>query len=247
MSTNPPAKVRSRPARSGVVATTYGQESGEVSSALAPALARSSFFQARIASALAIAPLGLWTFAHLWRNLAAFEGADAWQSAVTEYAHPFAEAMSGLIVLVPLAIHTVWGVGRLAASRPNNLRYRFYGNFKYLLQRLAALGVLLFLGAHIWQAMLRPRLIEGHAEPFVHIAQFMHSHAPTLVVYLLGTLGVAYHLANGTQTACMSWGVISSQRALRRLEWIAIALFLVLLTMSWGTIYALWAAGRPAE
>jgi succinate dehydrogenase cytochrome b subunit len=211
------------------------------------ATARSGFFQARLASLLAIAPLGVWMFVHVWHNLAAFEGAEAWQSAVTEYPHPFAEAAVGVIVLLPLAIHTVWGLGRLATSRPNNVRYRFYGNLKYLLQRIAAVGVLLFLGAHLWLAMIRPRLVEGHAEPFGHIAQTMHFHTPTLVVYLLGTLGASYHLANGAQTFCMTWGVVSSRRGLRRIESLAILLFMLLLATSWAAIYALWAAGAAAQ
>jgi succinate dehydrogenase / fumarate reductase cytochrome b subunit len=188
-------------------------------------------------------PLGVWTFVHLWNNLAAFRGADAWQRAVTEYPHPVAEAFTGIVVLLPLAIHTIWGVGRLASSRPNNVRYPFYGNLKYALQRLTAVGVLLFLGAHLWLAFLRPRTIERHPEAFADIAQEMHFHTPTLVVYLLGTLGVAYHLANGLLTACMGWGVVSSRAGLRRLELTAMLVFAVLLAMSWGAIYALWASG----
>jgi succinate dehydrogenase / fumarate reductase cytochrome b subunit len=205
------------------------------------------FLQARLASALAIVPLGAWTFVHLWHNLAAFEGAEAWQTAVTAYPHPFAEGLVGIIVLLPLAIHTVWGVGRLTSSRPNPIRYRFYGNLKYLVQRIAAFGVFLFLGAHLWLALIRPRLVERRAEPFADIAQQMHFHTPTLVVYVLGTLGTAYHLANGLLTFCMGWGVVSSQRALRRLEWMGIAVFVLLLAMSWGVLYALYAAGAAAE
>ncbi len=205
--------------------------------------ARSEFVRARLASALAIAPLGVWTFAHVWNNLAAFQGADAWQTAVTAYPHPFAQAVTGIVVLLPLALHVVWGLGRLATSRPNNVRYGFYANLKYTLQRLSAVGVLLFLGAHLWLALLRPRLVEGHAEPFADIAQEMHFHGPTLVTYLLGTLGVAYHLANGVQTFCMGFGVVSSRAGLRRLEGVALLLFAILLAMSWGAVYALWAAG----
>jgi succinate dehydrogenase / fumarate reductase cytochrome b subunit len=212
-----------------------------------PAEARSSFLRARTASALAIAPLGVWTFAHLWHNLAAFRGADAWQEAVTEYPHPVAEALTGVVVLLPLAIHTVWGIGRLLTSRPNNLRYRYYANLKYLLQRLAAVGLLLFLGAHLWLALLHPRIQEGHAETFADITHEMHFHGPTLVVYVLGVLATAYHLANGAQTFCMSWGVVSTQRGLRRLEGWAIAFFLFLLLMGWGAVYALWAAGAAAS
>jgi succinate dehydrogenase / fumarate reductase cytochrome b subunit len=209
------------------------------------ARARASFFRARLASALGIFPLGVWTVLHLWNNLSAFQGKDAWESAVTEYPHPFAQALAGILVLLPIAIHAVWGIGRLASSRPNNVRYGSYANLKYLLQRLSAVGLLLFLGAHLWRALLHPRLVDGHAEAFVDIAQEMHVNRPTLVVYVLGTLAVAYHLANGAQSFCMGWGVVSTQRGLRRLEGAALTLFVLLLVMSWGAIYALYAAGAP--
>jgi succinate dehydrogenase / fumarate reductase cytochrome b subunit len=215
-------------------------------STVSPAEARSSFLRSRIASLLAIVPLGVWTFFHLWHALYGFQGAEAWQKALTEYPHPYAEALTGIVVLLPLAIHTVWGIGRLATSRPNNLRYRTYANLKYLLQRLAALGVLAFLGAHLWLALIKPRLVEGHAETFADLAEHMHFHVPTLVTYVLGILGVAYHLANGVQTACMSWGIVTTQRGLRRLEGTGLVLFLLLLAMGWGAVYALWAAGAAA-
>lgn len=205
--------------------------------------ARASFIRARAASALAIAPLGAWTVLHLWNNLSAFGGPDAWQAAVTGYPHPFAQALTGIVVLLPLAIHVVWGIGRMATSRPNNLRYGTYANLKYALQRLSAVGVLFFLGAHLWIALIKPRLLDGSAEPFADIAHEMHFHTPTLVVYVLGTLGVAYHLANGVLTFSMGWGVVQTRAALRRLEGAALILFAVLLAMSWGAIYALWAAG----
>lgn len=208
---------------------------------------RSGFLGSRLASALAVVPLGVWTFAHIWHNLSAFEGPDAWQAAVTEYPHPFAEAVTAIVVLLPLALHTIWGLSRLATSRPNNPRYPFYGNLKYLLQRVSAVGVLLFLGAHLWLALIRPRIVSGHAEPFADIAHEMRTHWPTLVTYLLGTLGTSYHLANGLQTCCMTWGVVSSRRALQRLDPFAIGVFVLLLAMSWGAIYALWAAGEAVS
>jgi succinate dehydrogenase / fumarate reductase cytochrome b subunit len=214
------------------------------SSRVAPsAQARSGFQRARVASFLAVFPLGAWTFFHLWHALFAFEGADAWQKALTTYPHPIAEGLTGVLVLLPLALHTIWGIGRLVTSRPNNVRYRLYSNVKYTLQRLSAVGVLLFLGAHLWLAMLKPRLVEGQAETFADLAQHMHFHMPTLVTYVLGILGVAYHLANGVQTACMGWGVATTERALRRLEWVAMSIFVLLLVMGWGAVYALWAAG----
>jgi succinate dehydrogenase / fumarate reductase cytochrome b subunit len=208
--------------------------------------ARGAFVRARLGSLLAVAPLGLWTVVHLWNNLAAFRGAEAWEHAVTEYPHPVAQLVTGIVVLVPLVLHTAWGIGRLATSRPNTLRYRYYANLKYLLQRLAAMGVLLFIGAHLWLALIQPRVRQGHAETFADIAHEMHFHRPTLVVYVLGTLGVAYHLANGVQTFAMGWGIVSSQAALRKLERWVLLLFVVFLGMAWSAIYALFAAGAAA-
>lgn len=201
------------------------------------------FVRARVASALAIAPLGVWTVVHLWNNLAAFQGAAEWERAVTQYDHPIAFAFSSSFALLPLGLHAVWGVGRLFTAKPNNGRYLYFQNVKYLLQRLAAIGVLLFLGAHVYKAMLAPRLVHGRAETFADIAHEMHHHTPTLVVYVLGILGVAYHLANGVQTFAMGWGIVSSRAALKRLEKWIVLLFLILLGMGWAGVYALWSAG----
>lgn len=206
--------------------------------------AAGSFVFSRFGSALAVLPLGVWTVFHLWNNLAAFRGAEAWEGAVTHYPHPLASLITSLVVLAPLLLHTLWGISRLVSSRPNNGRYNNYVNLKYLLQRVSAVGVLAFVGAHLWLAYLHPRFVEGHTETFADISREMHHHLPTLVVYVLGTLGVSYHLANGLQMFGMSWGILGSNRALRRAEPFTIAAFLILLAMSWGAVYALWDAGR---
>jgi succinate dehydrogenase / fumarate reductase cytochrome b subunit len=205
---------------------------------------KTPLLQSRLGSFLAVVPLSVWVINHLWDNLAAFSGAQAWQSAVTTYAHPFSMALSFLIALVPLVLHTGWGLVRLFSFRPNNLAYNNYGNLKYILQRASALGLLGFLGAHIWKAFLAPRLFNGAPEPFDDIAREMRFHGPTLFVYVLGTLATAFHLANGLQGFGMAWGIFATDRSMRRFEPVVIIVFLVLLAMSWGTLYALFQAGE---
>src|SRR4026208_1924635 len=99
------------------------------------------FVRSRMGSLLAALPLGIWTVNHLWNNLSAFKGAAAWQADVTEYAHPLAFFVSSLVALLPLGLHTVWGIGRLVSVRPNVGRYRYFGNVKYVIQRLSAIGL----------------------------------------------------------------------------------------------------------
>jgi succinate dehydrogenase / fumarate reductase cytochrome b subunit len=205
---------------------------------------KTPLLQSRLGSFLAVVPLSFWVINHLWNNLAAFSGGAAWQSSVTTYAHPFSQAFAFLISLLPLLVHTGWGIVRLLSFRPNNLAYNNYGNLKYLLQRLSALGVLAFLGAHLWKAFLGPRLLGNGPEAFDDIAREMRFHGPTLVVYLLGTVGTAYHLANGLQGFGMAWGIFASDRSMRRFEPVVIILFLVLTAMAWGAIFALYNAGE---
>lgn len=112
-------------------------------------------------SLLAVVPLGVWTIAHLWNNLSAFGGAEAWQADVTEYRHPVAFFVSGVVAMLPLVLHMVWGIARLVTAHPNNVKYTSLANVRYLLQRVTAMGVMLFLGAHVWLAMLKPRMTTG--------------------------------------------------------------------------------------
>ena len=123
-------------------------------------------------------------------------------------------------------------------------RYAYFANLKFILQRLSALGLLAFLGAHLWLAFLKPRLFEGQVEPFADIAHEMHFHTPTLIVYILGVLAVAYHFGNGLHTAMMSWGVVETKSSMRRSQIVAWVAFIAMLVMGWGAIFALFQAGK---
>jgi succinate dehydrogenase cytochrome b subunit len=204
---------------------------------------RANFIAERLGSALAVLPLGVWTLLHLWNNLAAFEGPAAWQHAVTEYPHPFAEAITLAIVLLPLVWHMIWGLQRIGQTRPNYPRYGYFANFKYILQRLSAIGLLAFLGAHLWLAFIKPRFVEGAAESFADLSHEMHFHRPTLVVYILGVLAIAYHFGNGLHQALMTWGVAIGKDSLRRWQLLAWAVFVMMLVMGWGAIYKIFQLG----
>lgn len=201
-----------------------------------------NFVWQRLATILALAPLSVWVVLHVWGNLQSFNGAEAWQSSVTNR-NPVSTAVVCALVFLPLILHTIWGLGRIKMSRANVTHYSYLGNLRYIVQRLSALGVLLFIGAHVWLAFLRPRFVEGHVEYFADIAHEMRHHGPTLVVYLLGTLGVAFHLGNGLATSAMAFGIGTTQKSQKRMEKFAIGAFLVLLAISWGAIYGLYRAG----
>jgi succinate dehydrogenase / fumarate reductase cytochrome b subunit len=146
------------------------------------------------------------------------------------------------LVIIPLLWHTVWGIIRLGRTRTSTVRN--FSNLRYWLQRASAIGLLLFIGAHLWLAWIHPRFVEGRPEPFSDISHEMHHHIPTLVVYILGILAIAYHLANGVWSfSTMGWGFAVSKSAQAWLERLAIIVFVVLLVIGWASIYALYQAG----
>jgi succinate dehydrogenase / fumarate reductase cytochrome b subunit len=146
-------------------------------------------------------------------------------------------------------LHAVWGIRRMFIMKPNLGRYPTYDNLKYILQRITALGLLAFIPAHLWLARLAPQIQHGRHEHFEDLAWHMAHHPPTLVVYLLGVVGVAYHLANGVATGGMTWGYAASPRAMKRMNVISISFFVLLLAMGYGAMYALWSYGSqmPAD
>lgn len=207
----------------------------------ARAIAR-SFIGARLGSLFALLPVGVWTANHLWNNLAAYNSPRAWQTAVTEHSSAASTALVMTVVLVPLLWHTVWGIARMFRTRGSSARY--FGSLRYWLQRASAVGLLLFLGAHLWLAWAQPRFVEGHAEAFADIAHEIRFHTPTLLVYILGVLAIAYHLANGVWSFfTMGWGLAVSKSSIRWLERIAILVFVILLGIGWAAVYGLYSGG----
>lgn len=196
---------------------------------------------ARLASALAVVPLGAWTTWHLWENLSAWDGADVWQATVSQPGTAGTNTLVSVLVFAPLLIHTAWGFTRLRMSKPNH--YKYFGNLKYLLQRVSAVGLLAFLVAHVYLARIKPLTHDPGYETFEDIAAHMRHHPPTLVVYILGVLAVAFHLANGLYTASFIHGFSASRRSQRIVQVISLVFFVFLLAVGWGAIAGLFQGG----
>jgi succinate dehydrogenase / fumarate reductase, cytochrome b subunit len=212
-------------------------------SSLPPSILGRRWIFERVGSLLGILPLGVWTTVHLWNNLSAFSGAEAWSAAVTRHQNGAGGYAGAVALLVLLSWHTLWGLKRILRGQPNAQPY--VGNARFWLQRLSALGLVLFLGAHIYLAKLQPLIQHGTGEPFDDIAAHMAHHPPTLVVYILGVLGIAYHLGNGLWSFLFSFGGVSSQRGFQVSTWLSALFFAFLLVVGWAAVYALWQAGQP--
>src|SRR2546426_359901 len=96
---------------------------------------------------------------HLWTNLYSLngphsiEGIKGYDEAVrASRGNPAIVVLEIFGLGLPILIHAFIGLKLLVKMRPNNMRYNRFRNLKYLLQRISALGLLLFLGAHVIKA-----------------------------------------------------------------------------------------------
>ncbi len=211
--------------------------------ALSPAAAGRQYTLAKIGSFVGLVPAGIWTAFHLWHQLAAFNGPDAWARSVTEFPNRDGELVGLGLLLLFIVWHIVWGFRRMRLGKPNG--YQYLGNARWWLQRITALGLFFFIGAHVWLAKLEPLVETGRPETFQDLAAHMAHHAPTLFVYILGVAAVAYHLGNGLWNFCFSFGIVTSQRGLAWTTRVALLVVAVLLVIGWLAVYALWHAGQP--
>jgi succinate dehydrogenase / fumarate reductase cytochrome b subunit len=189
-----------------------------------------------VMSMLGIVPLGAYVFAHLWTNLYSLAGAEAFDQALkASRASPAFLFLEIVGLGVPIVVHAWIGLKIIFKMRPNNAGYRSLRNLKYLLQRLSAIGVLLFLGAHVIKARIMPAMA-GTVESWNGMHEAL-SEPVTFSVYALGMLGVSFHLGNGLWGSALTLGLTVSQRGQKAMEWISAFAFVLLLCMSGLAIY----------
>lgn len=190
----------------------------------------------QVLSLLGVFPLSAYVLAHLWTNLYSLAGPEAFDARLVESRQsPAFLAIEIFGLGLPILAHAWLGLRAIFKMRPNNGSYHRLSNLRYLLQRISALGVLGFLGAHVIKARILPATAGTH-ETWVGMHEAL-SEPLTFGVYVLGLTGVAFHLANGLWGAGMTWGLTVSPRAQKRMETFSIVFFLVLMAMSGAALY----------
>ncbi|HEX9637111.1 MAG TPA: hypothetical protein VGB99_06235 [Acidobacteriota bacterium] len=187
-----------------------------------------AFYWRKLFSFLGIVPLGVYVIWHLWNNAYALIGAEPFDQRLREVVGaPFYRPLVILLVYMPLLYHAIYGTFISARSRPNLGTMPHYTNLKYLLRRISGIGVLLFVGAHVYKTTLEPRL-EGYEIDFHHMREGL-SEPLTFAVYVLGLTGVAYHLADGLWLFGVEHGLWTGEHGMRRAESLTIGFGLLLL------------------
>lgn len=197
-----------------------------------------SFWLGKIFSLFGIVPLGLYVIVHLYNNLASLGGAENFDRHLQESRSlPMIVPITILVIWIPILFHGIYGLFVMKKARPNLVKLPYFENLKYVVQRLSGIGLLLFIPAHIYKTRIEPGLMHSTLN-FHHMSEGLRE-LDTLVIYCLGILGVAFHLANGIWQVGIGWGLTTSQRGMGRMQWVSYGIFLLILGMGYGAIWGI--------
>ena len=176
---------------------------------------------------------------HLYHNLNSLYGEEHFnQYLLGSRSAPLIVPLVILVIWIPIVFHGFYGLFGMKNSRPAPVRYAYFQNFKYVLQRLSGIGLLLFIPAHIYKTRLEP-WFEGTPLDFHHMVEGLHEPL-TFGVYIMGVLGVAFHLANGVWQFSIGWGLVTTEKAMKRIEVFSMVFFVILLGMGYGSLWGFY-------
>ena len=182
-----------------------------------------NFYWKRYHSISGMFVLGFFIIMHFYTNSFAGKGEFAYNIKIAEtMSNPWLLAIEIVFLYIPLMFHLLLGLTFIWKAKYNVKNYKYLDNWRFVLQRLSGLGLALFIGAHFFNTRIQYWL---HGNPKEGWFKHMHNafNAPdtwflTLPVYILGILGVVFHLGNGlwTFTNTMGWTLgVESQRKMK--------------------------------
>ena len=218
-----------------------------VATASSPTANHAEWVYKKIHSFVGIVPLGVYVVLHLSRNVSTLAGPEAFDTAVRNtWTHPINYLWTVLLVYIPLIFHAVYGLKLMLEYEKTNVFKHFnLDNLRYAFQRLSGLGVLGFLCAHVFLTRIHvlfgwlqdPSTNPDGQVTYNYFATHMTDWSKgTAVVYALGILGVAYHLANGLSTFGISWGITIGKTSIRRMQIVSLLFGLLLLALGYAAI-----------
>lgn len=189
-----------------------------------------TFFWKRLHGLTGVVPVGAFVVFHLWANARSLAGPAAFDAQVRRLeTMPFVTWIEILVIALPLAFHSFYGVAVAARGGVNLRPYGYARNGLYVLQRLSGLVALVFIAYHYYAFRLA-NWIWGRPITYASVASDLR-HPDIFALYAVGVVAVAFHLAYGIWNFAVDWGIAVGPRARRHLTYGSGVLFIVVSAM----------------
>lgn len=194
---------------------------------------RHQFLIYRLFSLAGLIPVGAYLVVHLLTNASIVNGPSTYQAQVDRI-HSLGVLLSiveWVFIFIPILFHALIGFIIISGMMPNTAAYPYSGNIRYTLQRATGMIVFLFIVIHVIQMHKMGAALGGGqfnadaASSSVAVALKPFSYR---LFYGIGVLCAVYHLANGLWTQGITWGIWTTEAAMRRAGWICLVFGILL-------------------
>lgn len=197
-------------------------------------LGRHQFLIYRLFSLSGIVPIGGYVIIHLLTNATVLDSPATYQSKV-DTIHSLGiilPVVEWVFIFIPILFHGIVGLMIVSGMVTNVGSYPYTSNIRYTLQRVTGMIAFAFILWHVWHMHQMGKVIPGGGNFDAHHASSSAAAAlQSLAVrigYAIGTLAAVYHLANGIWTFGLTWGIWTSERAMRGASWVCLVFGILL-------------------
>jgi succinate dehydrogenase / fumarate reductase cytochrome b subunit len=199
-----------------------------------------SFLLRRLHSLSGIVPVGAFLFEHvLISNSTAISGPAAYARQVSFLANlPLVFFLELFGIWLPILFHALYGFYIWYCGEMNVGDYPWTGNWMYTAQRWTG-GIAFFY--ILWHTYtMRFTGVDLHENPMASFGKVQGEvmHTGLFLFYVAGLLAASWHFCYGIWLFCAKWGVVSGDKAQRRLLGVCLALFLVMSAAGFASLYS---------
>jgi succinate dehydrogenase cytochrome b subunit len=191
-----------------------------------------SFVLRRLHSLTGIIPVGAFLFEHiLISNATAIgqSGPAAYARQVSFLANlPLVFFLELFGIWLPIAYHALYGFYIWYRGESNTVSYPWSGNWMYTVQRWTGGIAFIYIVWHVYT--MRFLGSDLHLRPDLSFGKVQHEvfQTPLFLFYVVGLVAGSWHFAYGIWLFAAKWGIVSGDRAQKRLLGLCLAFFLLL-------------------
>jgi succinate dehydrogenase / fumarate reductase, cytochrome b subunit len=202
----------------------------------------STFVLRRLHSLSGIVPVGAFLFEHiLISNSTAIgpNGPDAYTRQVYFLGHlPLVNLLELFGIWLPIAFHALYGFYIWYRGDGNAISYPWSGNWMYTAQRWTGGIAFAYIVWHV--TTMRFLGDDLHAQPELSFGKVQAEviHPLLFAFYIVGLVAASWHFAYGIWLFSAKWGIVSGDKAQKRLLRLCLVLFMVLCGAGLASLYS---------
>lgn len=191
------------------------------------------YYSRKLHSLLGVIPLSLFFIEHLLTNFGAFEGGPARFNAGVKLLNdlPLLYVLEWVLIYLPLIYHGVYGLYIAYQAKPNNGRFGYGRNWRYLFQRITGVITFVYVVWHVYETRIQLALGNVTHEGLGSLMHNIMIQPAFFTLYLIGVVSASYHFANGLWSFLVSWGITVGPRAQRVSSYVCMTLFVIVAVM----------------